>query len=71
MEKEIDDMLSKVLQCSNIKRYREKIRRLENELIRSFDKKELDLFLEYEKLLNEELYEIILEIIRMKEDDLE
>ena len=71
MEKEIDDMISKVLQCSNIKGYREKIRRLENELIRSFDKKELDLFLEYERLVNEELYEIILEIIRMKEDNLE
>ena len=71
MGKEIDSMVSKVLQSSNVKRYREKIRRLENELTHSLTKKDLDLFLEYEKLINEELYEIILEIIRMKADDLE
>jgi len=68
--KEIEDMVSKVLQNTNIKRYREKIRRLEQELVQSFSPKELELFLEYEKLVNEELYEIIFEIIRMKEDDL-
>ena len=68
--KEIEDMVSSVLRSANIKRYREKIRRLEKELIQSFNKKESELFFEYERLVNEELYEIILEIIRMKEDDL-
>lgn len=67
MSKRTDIMLSKVLQSSNVKSYREKIRRLENELIHSLDKKELDLFLEYEKLVNEELYEIVSVIIQMKE----
>jgi len=69
--KEIENMVSDVLQSTNIKRHREKIRRLEKELTQSLNKKELDLFLEYERLVNEELYEIILEIIRMKEDNLE
>jgi len=71
MEKEMENMVSNVLRSSNIKRYREKIRRLEKELTQSLNKKELALFLEYERLVNEELYEIILEIIRMKEDNLE
>ena len=71
MGKKIDGMVSKVLQSSNVKRYREKIRKLENELTHSLNKKELALFLEYEKIVNEELYEIMLEIIRMKEVDLE
>ena len=71
MEKEMENMVSNVLRSSNIKRYREKIRRLEKELTQSLNKKELDLFLEYERLVNEELYEIILEIIRMKEDNSE
>jgi len=71
MGKKIDGMVSKVLQSSNVKRYREKIRKLENELTHSLNKKELALFLEYEKIVNEELYEIILEIIQMKEDNSE
>ena len=71
MGKEIDSMVSEILQSSNVKRYREKIRRLEEEFTQSLNKKELDLFLEYEKLVNEELYEIILAIIQMKEADSE
>ena len=71
MEKEIENMISKVLHSSNINQFREKIRRLEKELIQSLGKKELNLFLEYERLINEELYAIILEVIRLKKDDLE
>jgi len=71
MKKEIENMVSSILHSTNIKRYRKKIRRLERELTQSFNEKELQLFLEYEQLVNEELYEIVLEIIRMKEDDLE
>ena len=71
MENEFESMVSNVLHCSNIKRYREKIRRLEKELTQSLNQKELDLFLEYERLVNEELYEIISEVIRRKEVDSE
>ncbi|MBP3285021.1 MAG: hypothetical protein J6M02_05935 [Clostridia bacterium] len=70
MREEIESMVSRILRSSNVKRYRDKIRRLENELTQSLNKRELRIFLEYERLVNEELYEIILMIIQMKEDDL-
>lgn len=71
MSKEIDDVVSEILQSSNVKKCREEIRKIEKELMQSFSAEELKLFLEYERLINEELYEIILALIQMKEADLE
>ena len=71
MKRETEDIMHDILQNSNIKGCREKIRRLEEQLIQSFNKKELELFLEYERLVNEELYEIMLELLRMREENLE
>lgn len=71
MSKEIDDVVSEILQSSNVKKCREEIRKIEKELMQSFPAEKLNLFLEYERLINEELYEIILALIQMKEVDLE
>lgn len=71
MSKEIDDVVSEILQSSNVKKCREEIRKIEKELMQSFPAEKLNLFLEYERLINEELYEIIFALIQMKEADLE